>query len=107
MKLVMAIIHAEDAHAVISHLTQDGFSVTKLATTGGFLKTGNTTIIVGVNEDKIDEILPNLNVHSRSRKQMIPSTSELGMGLSPSVPVQISVGGATVFVTDVAGFEKI
>lgn len=107
MKLVMAIINAEDAHAVISHLTQDGFSVTKLATTGGFLKTGNTTVIVGVDEDKVDEILSIIKEHSQSRKQMIPSTSELGMGFFPSVPVEISVGGATVFVMDVERFEKI
>lgn len=107
MKLVMAIINADDAHTVISELTQGGFSVTRLATTGGFLKTGNTTIIVGVEEEKVDTVLGLITEHSHSRKQMIPSTSELGMGFFPSVPVEIAVGGATVFVMDVERFEKI
>lgn len=107
MKLVMAIINADDSHTVISELTQGGFSVTRLATTGGFLKTGNTTIIVGVESDKVEQVLGIINEHSHSRKQMIPSTSELGMGFFPSVPVEIAVGGATVFVMDVERFEKI
>lgn len=107
MKLVMAIINADDSHTVISELTQNKFQVTRLATTGGFLKTGNTTIIVGVEADKVDEVLAIINEHSHSRKQMIPSTSELGMGFFPSVPVEIAVGGATIFVMDVERFEKI
>ena len=107
MKLVMAIINADDSHTVISELPQNKFQVTRLATTGGFLKTGNTTIIVGVEADKVDEVLAIINEHSHSRKQMIPSTSELGMGFFPSVPVEIAVGGATIFVVDVERFEKI
>lgn len=107
MKLIVAIINADDSHTVITQLTQKKYSVTRLATTGGFLKTGNTTIIVGVGADKVDDVLAIINEHSHSRKQVIPSTSELGMGFFPSVPVEISVGGATVFVMDVERFEKI
>ncbi|MEG2377484.1 MAG: cyclic-di-AMP receptor [Clostridia bacterium] len=107
MKLIMAIINADDSHTVINELTQSKYSVTRLATTGGFLKTGNTTIIVGVEESKVENVLDIINEHSHSRKQMIPSTSELGMGFFPSVPVEIAVGGATVFVVDVERFEKI
>lgn len=107
MKLIMAIINADDAHTVISQLTQKKYSVTRLATTGGFLKTGNTTIIIGVEQDKVDDVLAVINEYSHSRKQTIPSTSELGMGFFPSVPVEIAVGGATVFVMDVERFEKI
>jgi len=107
MKLVMAIINADDSQTVINALNKDGFSVTRLATTGGFLKTGNTTIIVGVEADKVDAVLEIINKHSHSRKQMVPSNSELGMGFFPAVPVEISVGGATIFVVDVERFEKI
>lgn len=107
MKLVMAIINADDSQTVINALNKDGFSVTRLATTGGFLKTGNTTIIVGVEAEKVDEVLSIINEHSHSRKQMVPSNSELGMGFFPAVPVEISVGGATIFVVDVERFEKI
>ena len=107
MKMVMAIINADDAQTVVFNLTNAGFSVTKLATTGGFLKTGNTTILVGVNDDKLEEVLELINKHSHSRKQLVPATSEFGIGMIPTVPVEVSVGGATIFVMDVERFEKI
>ncbi|MBQ3055378.1 MAG: cyclic-di-AMP receptor [Oscillospiraceae bacterium] len=106
MKLVMAIVNADDAHAVINNLTQEGYSVTRLATTGGFLKTGNTTIIVGVEEEKVAPVLEIIKKHSHSRKQLVSTASELGMGFFPSVPTEITVGGATIFVMDVEQFAK-
>ncbi len=106
MKLVMAIVNADDAHAVINNLTQEGYSVTRLATTGGFLKTGNTTIIVGVEEEKVQPVLDIIKTHSHSRKQLVSTASELGMGFFPSVPTEITVGGATIFVMDVEQFAK-
>ncbi len=107
MKMVMAIINSDDANTVISNLTKVGFSVTKLATTGGFLKTGNTTILVGVEDEKLEDVLSIINKHSQSRKQLVPATSEFNIGMIPSVPIEISVGGATIFVLDVERFEKI
>ena len=107
MKMVMAIINADDAHTVVSNLTKSGFSVTKLATTGGFLKTGNTTVLIGVDDEKLQEVLDIINKHSHSRKQLVPATAEFGIGMIPTVPVEVSVGGATIFVMDVERFEKI
>ncbi len=107
MKMVMAIINADDAHTVVSTLTKSGFSVTKLATTGGFLRTGNTTILIGIEDEKLDEVLGIINKYSHSRKQLVPTTSEFGMGMIPTAPVEVSVGGATIFVMDVERFEKI
>ena len=52
MKLVMAVIHDEDVKKLLSSLTKHGFQATKLASTGGFLKFGNSTILVGVDEEK-------------------------------------------------------
>ncbi|MBQ5777323.1 MAG: cyclic-di-AMP receptor [Oscillospiraceae bacterium] len=107
MKMVMAIINADDANTVISNLTKEGFSVTKLATTGGFLKTGNTTVLIGVEDEKLNAVLEIINKHSHSRKQLVPATAEFSVGMIPSVPVEISVGGATIFVMNVEHFEKI
>ncbi len=107
MKMVLAIINSDDANTVVTNLTKSGFSVTKLATTGGFLKTGNTTILVGVENDLLDSVLEIINKHSHKRKQMIPSTSDFGIGMIPAVPVEVSIGGATIFVMDVERFEKI
>ncbi len=107
MKMILAIINSDDANTVVSNLTKSGFSVTKLATTGGFLKTGNTTILVGVENDKLDPALAIINQYSHSRTQIVPAASELSIGMLSSVPVEIPVGGATIFVIDVERFEKI
>jgi uncharacterized protein YaaQ len=106
MKLILAIINHDDAHSVIHHLTQGGYHVTKLATTGGFLMAGNVTILIGVDDDKIQGALDIIAKHSNSRKQVIPTTSELGLGFYPTMPVEVTVGGATVFVLNVEQYSK-
>ena len=55
MKLIVAIVQDEDAGRVVSALMDKGFGVTKLATTGGFLRAGNTTLISGVEDEKLDD----------------------------------------------------
>ena len=107
MKLIIAIVQDEDASRLISNLMSEGYSVTKLATTGGFLKAGNVTILIGLDESKLDECFDIIREHSSSRKQIMPATAELGMGFFPSTPVQVEVGGATVFVLNVERFEKL
>lgn len=107
MKMLLAIINYDDAHNVIRNLMQQGFSITKLATTGGFLKAGNVTILVGLDEDKVQSAIDTIREYSQSRKQIIPTTAELGMGFYPTMPVEVAVGGATVFVMDVERFEKV
>ena len=52
MKLLIAVVQDEDSGKVISGLLSEGFSATKLATTGGFLRSGNTTLFIGVEEDR-------------------------------------------------------
>lgn len=106
MKLIMAIINHDDAHSVIQHLTQAGYPVTKLATTGGFLMVGNVTIIIGVDDTKLENALSIISKHSNSRRQVVPTTSELGVGFYSAMPVEVTVGGATVFVMNVEQFNK-
>ena len=107
MKLIIAIVQDEDSARLIRSLMEAGYSVTKLATTGGFLKAGNVTILIGLDESKLDECFDIIREHSSSRKQIMPATAELGMGFFPSTPVQVEVGGATVFVLNVERFEKL
>ncbi len=106
MKLIFAIVNNDDSSSVASSLTAAGFSVTKLATTGGFLKAGNTTFIVGTEDEKVDEVLEVIKAHSRKRTQVMPVTQNFTPGLFSSVPVEVKVGGATVFVLNVERFEK-
>ena len=104
MKLILAIVSNDDSGAVSSALTRGGFSVTKLATTGGFLMAGNTTFISGVEDDEVIGIIAK---HSRRRTQVVPSTSTMDVGMYSSFPVEVTVGGSTIFVLNVDRFEKV
>lgn len=108
MKLVIAIVQDDDASNVVAKLTKEGFRVTKLATTGGFLRAGNTTLLVGVDEDKVDKVIGIIKNLCESRKQVITSTSPVTgtTGVYVPYPIEVSVGGATIFVVDVDRFEK-
>ncbi len=106
MKLIFAIVNKDDSGSVSSALTREGFSVTKLATTGGFLMSGNTTFLVGTDDSRVDEVISIIEKHSKKRTQMVPS-STYGASTYASFPVEVTVGGATVFVTDIERYEKI
>ncbi|MDR1692435.1 MAG: cyclic-di-AMP receptor [Oscillospiraceae bacterium] len=106
MKLILAIINHDDAHSVIQHLTQGGYHVTKLATTGGFLQVGNVTILIGVDDDRLEGAMEIIGKFSNSRRQVIPGAAEMGLGMYSSLPVEVTVGGATAFVMNVEKFAK-
>ena len=107
MKLVLVIINHDDANTVTQNLTKRGFSSTKLATTGGFLMSGHVTILIGVDEEKVQEVIDIIHEFSHSRKQLIPTTTEMSYGYYPSMPVEVTVGGATIFVMDIERFERV
>lgn len=106
MKLIFAIVSNDDSAKVSKELTKNKFSVTKLATTGGFLMAGNTTFIIGIDDDKVDEVISIIGKHSKKRTQMVPSTT-YGDSEYASYPVEVTVGGATIFVLDIERFEKV
>lgn len=107
MKLVLAIVSNDDSGMVSSALTKEGFSVTKLATTGGFLKAGSTTFIVGTDDEKVDQVISIISAQSRRRTQLVPSTTTMDIGVYSAYPVEVSVGGSTIFVLNVDRFEKV
>lgn len=108
MKLIFAIINDEDGYKVMDELNKNKFSVTKLHSSGGFLKAGNTTLLVGVQEDQVDKVIDIIKGKSKSRKQIMNSSmAPNGMGgMFMPYPVEIVVGGATIFVLNVERFEK-
>lgn len=109
MKLIIAIVQDDDAGELIDTITELGFRVTKLATTGGFLKSGNTTLMIGVEQDKLDDALGVIQDVCRTREQVVTSPSSItgSTGVYVPYPVDVEVGGATVFVVDVDKFLKI
>ena len=107
MKLIFAIINKEDATEVSQALTRAKFSVTKLATTGGFLMAGNITLIIGTQDEKVDEVIKIIESHSQKRQEIVPSTATYGIGVTTAFPLEVTVGGATIFVVNVERFEKV
>lgn len=109
MKLIIAIVQDEDASHLINELMSANFGVTKLATTGGFLHAGNTTLLVGVEDDRYDPCLAIIEKICKSRKQIATSPVTMGgaTGMYAPYPIEVTVGGATVFVLTVDQFLKI
>ncbi len=108
MKLITAIVSKEDARAVNGALVDAGFSVTRLSTTGGFLLASNITMLIGTEDDKVDACISIIAQHSRQRTEMVPSgVGYSSLGATGPEPLEVSVGGATVFVTPVERFEKL
>ena len=107
MKLIVAIINYDDANAVTQNLTRNGFSATRLSTTGGFLLAGNVTLLIGVQDDQVQTAIDLIRERSHSRRQMVPAITEMSYGFMPVMPVEVTVGGATVFVLDVERFERL
>ena len=110
MKLIIAIVQDEDSSRLLSELMKKGFGVTKLATTGGFLKAGNTTLLLGVDDIRVDEAIGIVDSVCKSRKQISTATTSIG-GMThsefSSFPIEVTVGGATLFVLTVDQFIKV
>ena len=111
MKLIIAIVQDEDTSRLVNQLMKNGYGVTKLATTGGFLRAGNTTLLIGVDDEKLHSVMEIIEQVCKSRKQLTAAPSTMGsMGGMPgaaSYPVEVTVGGATVFVMSVDQFVKL
>ena len=109
MKLIIAIVQDEDASRLVSNLMSEGYGVTKLATTGGFLRSGNTTLLIGVDDTKLDSAMGIVEKVCKSRKQIATAPSPISgtTGVYVPYPIEVMVGGATIFVLDVENFIKI
>jgi uncharacterized protein YaaQ len=107
MKLIIAIINNDDSAVVSSALTKEGYIVTKLSTTGGFLMVGNTTLLIGSDDESVSHVKEIIRLNAQTRKHVRPTTMSFGVGLHDSEPeTEVSVGGATVFVLGVDEMEK-
>jgi uncharacterized protein YaaQ len=107
MKLIMSIVHSDDAGRLVSALTTAGFRATTISTTGGFLRQGNATVFVGTEDEKVDQVLQLVQESCRTRRQFInplPPVMEPGEMYMPT-PVDVQLGGATIFVLEVSRFE--
>ncbi|HYF81445.1 MAG TPA: cyclic-di-AMP receptor [Clostridia bacterium] len=109
MKLVLAVVQDDDVDDLVEKLVKEKLSSTKLASTGGFLREGNTTLMIGVEKDRVDSVITIIKDICKSRKQTfttpIPPTGSAGVFIP--YPIDVMVGGATIFVVDIDRFEKV
>lgn len=109
MKLVIVVVQGRDAEALLEVLTQRGFRATQINSAGGFLRESNVTLLIGVREESVDEVreLVQENCHSRTRfvNPLMPIV-EPGEFYVPN-PVEVVVGGATMFVVPVERYERL
>ena len=107
-KLVIIIAAAEDADRLLGKMTEAGHPVTKISSTGGFLRRGNVTLLSGVAAAAVDEVLAMVRAECRPREEYVPvQTLPFPGSLPPDQPLQVRAGGAIVFVLDTERFEKI
>jgi uncharacterized protein YaaQ len=105
MKMVLAIVQADDAPSVMEALVNAGHRVTRVATTGGWLRRENATLLLGVEDERIDEVLRVLQGAGRHRTSYINMPMEMP-GAQDAQMTEVEIGGATVFVLDVEGFDR-
>mgnify|MGYP001413806588 CR=1 FL=1 len=105
MRLIIAIVQDRDVNQLTAALNDEGFRATKLASTGGFLKSFNTTLFIGCEDDKVDDVLKIIQARTKSLKKhrtaypMRANTDLFNMK-------NIEIGGATVFVLPIDSFHQ-
>lgn len=119
MKMITAIINKDDSKAVNKQLIKAGYRVTRFATTGGFLLSGNTTMMIVLEDDKVDDCIKIIAEFSGKRDEIMPNmpSSQYSMGsgydgldalaMASIDPLHVEIGGATIMVTNVERFEKL
>jgi uncharacterized protein YaaQ len=109
MKLVIAVVQHQDAGELVDALTAQGHRVTRISSEGGFLREGNVTLLIAVADQSVDPLLKTIREHCYTRTRYVsplPPVAESGE-FYPPVPVEVQIGGATVFVVNTSGVAHL
>lgn len=108
MKLIICIVQDQDSSALMDELTDNDYRMTKLSSTGGFLKAGNTTLLMGVEDEEVEDALKIIEKNCKTREL---TTSLLTVTMPGDTyipyPLEVKIGGATVFILDVERHVRI
>lgn len=108
MKLIFVIVRSDNEDEVSTALNRAGFILTKLNSTGGFLRRGNVTLMLGTEDDKVGEVIEIIRNECGPRQKIkvdMPFMTGMGIPNYTTLPQEIMVGGATVFVVDIDRYE--
>ncbi len=109
MKLVIAVVQRQDAGELLDALTAQGHRVTRVSSEGGFLREGNVTLLIAVEDQSVDPLLKVIHEHCYTRTRYVsplPPVAESGE-FYPPAPVEVQVGGATIFVLRAADVARL
>ena len=106
VKTLAKLLDVPLAIADATSLTEAGYYFTKMMSSGGFLTSGNTTLIIGTEKDKVKDVMEIIRSHCSKRTEEVATNLQTATP-SAAYPAQVTVGGATVFVTDVEEFEQM
>jgi uncharacterized protein YaaQ len=109
MKLVFTVVQGKDADGLRAGLIDAGFRATQINSAGGFLRESNATFLIGVEDELVPDVLQIVNRTCYTRTQYVNPLlpiMEPGEFYMPN-PVEVQVGGAAVFICNVARFERI
>lgn len=106
MKLIIAIVSRDDSASVMRELVKHRHFVTKLSSTGGFLRRGNTTLMLGVKNEDVDSVVNLIAEHSKVRREIVPNAIVSEFGMVAPAPIEVNVGGATLFIVDIEKMHK-
>jgi uncharacterized protein YaaQ len=106
MKLLVSIVNSDDAYPLVDALAQDGHRTTLIGTTGGFLREGNATLLTGVANEDMTQVLDIIKANCRTRKSVVVNPLPSMIQTSPVSAVEIKVGSAVVFILDVERFVR-
>jgi uncharacterized protein YaaQ len=109
MKLLISIVHERDKQRVSDALLQAGHKFTVVASTGGFLRDGNTTLLIGAEEDVVDNVIETIHGCCPCRDEYVnqPLPDALGATGMLMNPIKVKVGGAVIFVVNVEKFVRV
>ena len=105
MKLVVTIVQDKDSNRLSNAFIESDIRATKLSSTGGFLRSGNTTFLIGIEDERV-EVLGIIKEVSKKRSEYVtPSVNvDSPIEATSTYPIEVEVGGATVFVLPVERF---
>ncbi len=109
MKLIFAVVQGKDADNLRSALLDGGYRTTQINSAGGFLRESNATFLVGVDNDRVPDVLRIVKQTCYTRTQYVNPLlpiMEPGEFYMPN-PVEVQVGGAAVFICNVNRYERI
>ncbi|MBE6563910.1 MAG: transcriptional regulator [Ruminococcaceae bacterium] len=107
MKLLIAIVNNDDAYRVNTNLIKMGFVATKIASTGGFLMNGNSTFLIGIKDEDVEQVTDIIAHYSKKRVVPTPTDPVYNPASAGALPAEVTVGGAHIFVMDVESYKRV